>query len=469
MHPPRKQFVSDRAASAGPCPVSGMDDRDETFTGNGDSLSPTFLRTGTIAGIIALCLTAGACAADWPQWRGPQRDAIWNETGILQSFPTEGLKVLWRVPIGVGFSSPSVVQGRVYVTDSKVTRTNSRENVHCLDAATGKGIWSHTYDVVYPEYGANPDHPFGPHATPVIADGKVYTLGRMLNLLCLDAVTGRVLWHNNLPKSYGTTEDLRGFACSPLVEGNLVVIAIAKSPQASIVAFDKDSGRQVWEALDEIPSNSSPIVITSAGRRQIIVWAYKSVAALDPATGRILWRQPVNTGGTYTVATPVWKKDRLLLGGLMLKLTPDAPGVSVLWPEEQRPLRIHISDTSTPLIQDGLVFSPTSKGQLLCLNAVTGKELWKAEQVTALKSGASIHLTAVPSIQGVLLYTDRGDLILSRLSATAYQEVGRFHLLDPTQEFGGRKMAWPPPAYANRCVFARSDEQLVCASLAAGP
>jgi outer membrane protein assembly factor BamB len=193
------------------------------------------------------------------------------------------------------------------------------------------------------------------------------------NLLCLDAITGRVLWQNDLPKQYQTKDDLRGFNCSPIVEGKLIIIAIAKSPQASIVAFDKESGRQVWESLDEIPSDSSPIVITAAGRTQIIVWAYKSVAALDPATGQILWRQAVNAGPAYTVATPVWKEDWLLLGGLMLKLTSDKPGVSILWPEDMRPSRIHVSDTSTPLIQDGLVFSPTGKGQLLCLEAATGK------------------------------------------------------------------------------------------------
>jgi len=224
----------------------------------------------------------------------------------------------------------------------------------------------------------------------------------------------------------------------------------------------------VWESLDEIPSDGSPIVISSAGRRQLIVWAYKSVAALDPATGRIIWRQVVNAGPSYTVATPVWKEDRLLLGGLMLKLSNNEPGVSILWPEEMRPSRIHVSDTSTPLLQDGLVFSPNARGQLLCLDAATGKQLWQADQVTELKGGASIHLTAAPSIHSVFLYTDRGDLILSRLTAAGYHEVSRAHLLDPTNEYAGRKMAWPPPAYAERCVFARSDKELVCASLRPG-
>ena len=426
-------------------------------------------RIGIIAAGVALCLVAASRADDWPQWRGPHRDAVWHETGILQSFPPEGLKILWRVPVGVGFSSPCVVQDRVYVTDSQVTRTNARENVRCMDAATGKTIWVHTYDVVYPEYGADPDHPFGPVATPVIADGKIYTYGRMSDLFCLDAITGSVLWSHDLPKEYETKEDLRGPNSSPIIESNLVIIAIAKSPQVSIVAFDKDSGRQVWETLDEIPSNTSPIVIDSAGRRQLIVWAYKSVAALDPATGHIFWRQDVPIWGNYAVPTPVWKDDLLLMSGLMLKLNRDEPGASVLWPDELRPLLIYLSDTSTPLLQDGLVFSPTRKGELLCLDATTGKQLWQTNQVSESKNGASIHMTAVPSIRGVFLFTDRGDLILSRLTATGYQELGRSHLLEPTADYGQQKMAWVPPAYSGQRVFARNDKELVCASLNDAP
>ena len=267
-----------------------------------------------------------------------------------------------------------------------------------------------------------------------------------------------------------TKEDLRGPNCSPIIEGNLVIIAIAKSPQVSIVAFDKDSGRQVWEALDEIPSNSSPIVIDL--RRAQADHRLGLQIGRGSRPGRragFSGARTSTTGPNYTVATPVWKDDWLLLSGLMLKLNRDKPGVSILWPEELRPLRIYVSDTSTPLLQDGLVFSPTSKGQLLCLDAATGKQLWQADQVSESKSGASIHLTAVPSIRGVFLFTDRGDLILSRLTAAGYQELSRFHLLDPTADYGRRKMAWVPPAYAGRCVFARNDKELVCASLAAVP
>jgi outer membrane protein assembly factor BamB len=288
----------------------------------------------------------------------------------------------------------------------------------------------------------------------------------MSHLTCLDATSGRVTWHIDLPKEFGATEDLRGANCSPIIEGNLLILVIAKSPQTSIIAFDKDTGRQVWEALDEIPSDSSPIVVTSAGRRQLIVWAHKSVAALDPATGVILWRQPVNTGGTYAVATPVWEKDRLLLGGLMLQLATDKPAASVVWPAELRPSRILVSHTSTALMHDGLILAPTSKGEVRCLDATTGKQLWQADKVSESNSGGSIHITAAVSTGCVFLFTDRGDLILSRATANGYQEISRVHLIEPTSDFGARKMAWSPPSYADRCVFVRNDKELLCASLA---
>src|SRR5262249_53419927 len=138
----------------------------------------------------------------------------------------------------------------------------------------------------------------------------------------------------------------------------------------------------------------------------------------------------------------------------------------VLWPDELRASHIYMSDTSTPLLQDGLVFAPTSKGQLLCLDATTGKQLWQADPVGESKNGASLHITGVPSMGGGLLFTDRGDLILARLGAPGYQELWRFHLLDPTADYGQRKMAWVPPAFSGQRVFARNDKELVCASLA---
>src|SRR5438067_257048 len=143
---------------------------------------------------MALALSLPPCVAtradDWPQWRGPNRDGVWSETGILESFPAEGLKVRWRAPVGPGWSSPSVAEGRVYLTDSQSMRPKADERVLCFEETTGKRLWTHSYEVTYPDW-AFPDGPGrGPTATPLVHGGKVYTVGNKGDLFCLNAVKG---------------------------------------------------------------------------------------------------------------------------------------------------------------------------------------------------------------------------------------------------------------------------------------
>jgi outer membrane protein assembly factor BamB len=155
----------------------------------------------------------------------------------------------------------------------------------------------------------------------------------------------------------------------------------------------------------------------------------------------------------------------LLIGGLMLQLDPAKPAASVLWPKTKAVSRRILSNTSTALLQDDCVFSAKSNGEFVCLDAKTGMQLWETDKLTDIKGGASIHPTR--NGRSVFLYTERGELILAKLSAQGYKEVSRTRLLEPTYPFGGRNVAWSPPTYANRCVFARSDKELICVSLAA--
>src|SRR5262249_1912722 len=142
-------------------------------------------------------------------------------------------------------------------------------------------------------------------------------------------------------------------------------------------------------------------------------------------------------------------------------------GAHVLWPDSKAPSRRIFSHTSTALFRGDHLFSAKSSGELICLDASTGAQVWESAKVTDLKNGASIHLT--PNGDSVLLYTDRGELIRARLTAGGYKEISRVTVLDPTFPFAGRKVAWPPPAYANRHIFARNGKELICASLAAKP
>jgi outer membrane protein assembly factor BamB len=414
---------------------------------------------------FALLLHLAAQAADWPQFRGPNRDGVWNETGILKSFPAEGLKVRWRVPVGPGWSSPVVARGRVYLTDMRLEKPRAWERIQCFKESTGKLLWSHASELVYPEWAFIPEHGGGPAATPIVENGRIYSLGRNGQVVCLDARNGKVIWEIPLGQKYKIPElSCRG---SPLIEGNLLILFTGAKPGACVMALDKRTGREVWKALDDSLSNSSPLIIVAGGKRQLIVWTGNSVTSLNPLTGGSYWREAMVTSSNDSIPTPVVQKNRLLISGLMMELDAGTPTAKALWPETMAPSKRILSNTSTPLFQGDYVYSAKSSGELVCLEARTGKQVWGTTNVTELKFGASIHLT--PNGEATFLFTDEGNLILARLTPGGYREVSRVHLLKPTADLGTRKFAWTPPVYASRHVFARNYEELICASLAARP
>ena len=284
-----------------------------------------------LAGLSVLLLagTVTAQADDWPQWRGPNRDGVWHESGTLAAFPPGGLEVAWRAPVGRGWSSPVVAQGRVYVTDVQATRPAARERVLCLDAATGRPLWSHQYAVSYPDWAFDPNAG-GPRATPIIRDGRLYTLGALGHLFCLDAIHGEVLWKRDLARDYQVRE-FTGITASPLIEGDRLILYICGKPGACVVGLNKDSGKEQWRALDDSFTYSSPITIAAGGQRQLIVWTQEAVTSLDPASGRLWWREAVPTSGDQSVSTPVWLGQRLYVAGLMFRLERDRPAAAVVW------------------------------------------------------------------------------------------------------------------------------------------
>jgi len=422
-------------------------------------------KTRLVSSLTLLFLVAGAIQADdWPQWRGRNRDGVWSETGILESFPPDGLKVRWRSTVGPGWSSPVVAKGRVYLTDSALRQPKAKERVHCFEEATGKTLWTHSNEVTYPDWAFTDGRGRGPTATPLVHAGKLYTVGNKGDLFCFEALTGEVIWKRNLEKEYQVQEF--AFNASPLIESDLLILCIGSYPgssPSSVIALDKNTGKEVWKAPTEGLTNSSPIVISAGRKRQLIVWTQGSVTSLNPATGKIYWQEKMKTAAQDAVTTPVFQENRLLLSGLMLQLDSEKPAASVLWPDTKAVSRRTLSITSTALFRGDHVFSAKASGVLVCVEARTGKQVWEMDKVTDLRSGASIHLTA--NGDGVFLYTDKGELIRAQLTAKGYKEVSRTTLLKPI----AKAKAWAAPAYANRHVFARNDEELLCASLAAEP
>ena len=357
-----------------------------------------------------------------------------------------------------------MAKGRVYVTDSQLDKPKALERILCFDEATGHPLWTYSHEVSFPEWAFTPSQEKGPNATPILRDGRLYVLGSLGHLFCLDARKGQMVWKRDLAKEYGF-DPLQTTSASPLIEGKLLIVLLGGKP--CVLAVDRNSGKEVWKALDESAAHGSPIVIRAGGARQLIVWTQQSMSGLDPRTGKAHWRVPLPISSDYNVSTPVFSNDRLLLSGLMLKLDAEKPAATVLWPEAKSPARTVLSNTSTPLLRGNCVFSARSSGELVCLDAATGKVLWETNSVTDLKGGASIHLTV--NGDSVLLFNNRGELIRAQLTAQGYRELGRATVLEPTYPFGGRKVVWAPPAFANHHVFARNEKELVCASLAAKP
>lgn len=410
-----------------------------------------------------------AGADDWPQWRGQCRDGVWNERGIIESFTGPQLKLRWRAPISGGYSGPTVADGRVYVSDRVVAPTE-QERVHCFDWRTGKPLWSYAYDCQY----AGISYPDGPRAAVTVSDGRAYSLGAMGHLFCFDAATGTVLWNKDLNAEYNIHMPTWGIAAAPLVKRDLVIVYIG-GQDACLVAFDKATGRERWRALPDRANYSAPIVVRQAGKRVLICWTASRVVGLDPMTGKLYWQYAFQA--PMGIATPVVQGDKLFLseffyGALMLRLPQDQPTVEKVWQRRgQNELRtdaLH-SLISTPLIIGNHVYGVDSYGELRCLDSNNGDRIWESLKAVPRARWATIHL--VRNGKRIWMLNERGELIIARLTPDGFDEISRTHLIKPTmgqlpdQRRGG--VCWSQPAFAYKHVFARNDEELVCASLAA--
>lgn len=432
--------------------------------------------------LAAVLATSTAWAADWPQWMGPSRDDVWAETGILQAFPSSGPKVLWRRPLHGGFAGPAVAAGKVYVADyvksagddkPAPTRRNDlqgQERILCLDAKTGRELWVHQYDCNY-----TISYPAGPRCTPTVEAGKVFALGAMGDLVCLDAQRGRLLWSKNLPSAYKAPVPLWGYAGHPLVYKNLLIVT-AGGEGSAVVAFDKQSGREVWKALTtpEI-GYSPPTLIEAGGVTQLLIFHGQGLTSLNPDSGQPYWSEPLNTSFAMAIMAPRKGGDFLFAGGhsgrsLGLKLDPDRPAVTRAW-QGSRTLGL-APVSGTPFVEDGVAYGIDGNGLFRAVRIDTGERLWAtARPVNGQdddRRGPNEGATFVTKNgDRFFIFGENGDLVIARLSPDKYDEVSRTRLLEPVGVGLGRSVVWSHPAYADKCVFARNDKEIVCASLAA--
>ena len=410
-----------------------------------------------------------AHADDWPQWRGPDRDGVWHESGLVEKFAGPEVPIVWRAPIASGYSGPTVYQGRVYVTD-RLVEPKQQERVHCFDAATGKPVWSHVYDCEYQRVG----YEAGPRASVSCDNGLAYALGTMGHLHCYDAASGKIVWQHDLDNEYKIQMPIWGIAASPLVEGDLLIVQ-AGGENACLVAFDKWTGAERWKALDDRASYAAPIIVEQTGKRVLVCMTGDNVVGLDPRSGAVYWTQPFPPQNMpIGISTPVVSGNRVFVtsfydGSLMIGLDGAKTDATKLWRRkgfsEKKTDALH-SIIATPLFLGDYVYGVDSYGELRCLDAKDGERLWEDTTAVPTARWSNIHMTV--NGDRVWMFNERGDLIIAKLSPKGYEEISRAKLLEPTtdqlRQRGG--VCWSHPAYADRHVFARNDKELVCGDLA---
>lgn len=431
--------------------------------------------------------TLPAVAADWPQWGGPHRDLVWRETGVVEKLPEPNddgiLPRVWSQRIGEGYAGPAVADSRVYVTDfiRKDPDSNSGvERALCLDAETGRILWKQSWPVSY-----TVGYPNGPRATPVIDEGRVYTIGAMGDMFCFDAGDGEVLWRKNFVEDFGTRLPTWGMAAAPLVDGEQLITLVGGRPDALVVSFDKKSGRVRWQALqDRSVGYCPPMIFEFGGRRQLVVWHPEAISALEPRTGRRIWEVPFRVSSGLTIPTPRKLEDRLFVtcfynGPMMVEVAEDGGSAAVVW-QGQGDSEVNTDGLHaimcTPWMNETHIYGVCSFGQLRCLDARTGERIWETRAATGNGRWWNAFLIRHEPTGRFFIHNEQGELIIARLSPDkedGYNEIDRAKLVEPTRPLGRRSrgraggkrrqrmIVWSHPAFAMKSVFARNDEEIV--------
>lgn len=409
----------------------------------------------------------GCQTQDWPDWRGPNRDAVWEAAGVLETFDSDVIESKWSVSIGPGYSGPTVSEGKVYVTD-RVEHPQA-ERVLCFDERTGEELWVYQYACVYEGVG----YPAGPRASVVIKDGKAYSLGTMGHLYCMDAKTGDVVWQRDLNTEYKIDMPIWGIASTPLLVDEKIIVHVSGSDNACVVAFHKDTGEEIWRNLDDRAGYSAPTIIEKKGVRVIVNWTEHSLSGVDPASGEIYWRIPWTTGAGMSISTPVLYDDHIFVsafysGSLLVKLGDDYTTAEKVWQREGESERetdaLHCV-MNTPVIMENYIYGVDSYGELRCLEFSTGDRVW--EDLTAVTKDRWANIHFIQKEDKTWMFNEHGELLITQLSPEGFKEISRAKLIEPTRKQLGRGVTWSHPAFANKHVFIRNDELLLCADLSA--
>lgn len=391
--------------------------------------------------VFAVLVSSGLVfGADWPNWRGPEHNGISIEKDWNPQALKGGAKVLWEKSIGIGFSSIAVAEGRAYTMGNIKVSDKDTDIVFCFDVNTGKELWKHSYE-----------HPLdakyykgGPHATPTVADGKVYTISKRGNIFCLDAKSGKVIWEKKLDIKRPTW----GLAGSPVIFGDLVVYNAGEYG----VAVKKATGEIAWQNGEGPTGYSTPVPYKAGDVQAAVLFGKNEVFAVDVTSGKKLWSAPWKTRYDVNAADPVIKDDKMFItsgynaGCALLKIEGDK--ATRIWGEETETKYMR-SQMSGPVLWKGHLYG-TNQKELVCLDFETGVTKWSFK---GLGNG-----TVMIAGDKLLALSDKGKLFIAELSTEGFKEISSAQIV--------KGLCWSPPAFSDGKVFVRTAEgDMVCVDL----
>ncbi len=422
---------------------------------------------------------------DWPTFLGPTHNSISPEKNIRTNWPSSGPKIVWTAPLGTSYGMPSISRGRLF----QFHRFGAKARLSCLESETGKELWQFEYPTEYEDlYGYND----GPRGSPVIDDDRVYLFGVEGTLHCLKAVDGSVLWKVDTQADFGVVQNFFGVGSSPVVEGDLLIVMIGGSPADSppistgrvrgngsgIVAFNKHTGKVVYQITDELASYSSPVLATIGNRRWCFVFARGGLVAFDPATGKVDFQYPWRATLLESVnaANPVVVGDLVFIseaydpkrGSALLRVKPG--GYYEVWTDaarREKSLQLH---WNTPIHHQGYLYGCSARhspeAELRCIELATGKVMW---------SEPGMRWSSLLYADGHLIcLSEDGTLRLLKANPEKYDEAAEVVLRDeaaPQDPFGLgrppllRSPAWAAPILSHGLLYVRGNGRLVCLEL----
>jgi outer membrane protein assembly factor BamB len=431
----------------------------------GSGRAAVLIGAAALAGILRPASAQKASPEEWNQWGGPNRNFITEARGLADAWPDDGPPLVWSRPLGTGHSGIVASNGRLF---TMYRRGNGRvkggpfeakEWVVALDRATGETLWEHEYPSKLEDF----DFGAGPHSTPLVVAGRLFTIGTNKQLFALDAASGKVLWSHDLVEEFGSPSLLirpvvkAGYGCSPLAYRDTVICSVG-GPGQSVMAFRQEDGSVVWKSGDFLTSEAPPILIEVAGRTQLVVFGGGTVNGLDPDDGALLWSHPHDPGNDLNCSTPLWGEDNVLFvssaykaGSRALRLTRDGTSTEVeeLWFTNRARFMflsaIRLGDVIYGTAGD---FGPSF---LTALDAKTGKILW---QHRGFARGSLIYGDG----RAILLDED-GDLAMLELSPEKATVLSEFKLFETT--------SWSSPTLVGTILYARDRERIVALDLGA--